>query len=145
MALKISKWPLKNDGGGQWWPSEILTWVQHCIMVTAVEHDNQTRQFITSQIMIKNDIKMKFKIWDDFHFSDIHQSMNTMGPVQSKRTPFVCHFLCTRPIAFILWWMSGKWNLYLKWTWTISEKWQHATLCVFAKKINISYIQNMAL
>ena len=30
MALKNSKWPPKNDRGGQWWPSEILTWVQHC-------------------------------------------------------------------------------------------------------------------
>ena len=28
MALKKSKWPPENDGGGQWWPSEILTWVK---------------------------------------------------------------------------------------------------------------------
>ena len=29
MTLKNSKWPPENVGGGQWWPSEILTWVKH--------------------------------------------------------------------------------------------------------------------
>ena len=30
MALKNSKWLPENDGEGQWWPSEILTWVKQC-------------------------------------------------------------------------------------------------------------------
>ena len=31
-------------------------------------------------------------------------------------TPFGCHLLCMRSIAFILWWMSEKWNLFLNCT-----------------------------
>ena len=41
-------------------------------------------------------------IRDEFHFSDIHRSMNAMGPVQSShdalRRPLTLH----EPIAFII-------------------------------------------
>ena len=38
-----------------------------------------------------------------------------MGSAQSKSDvlPFRRHLICTRPIAFILRWMSEKWNLFL--------------------------------
>ena len=33
--------------------------------------------------MNKNDVKTKCKYKSEFHFSEVHWSMNAMGPVQS--------------------------------------------------------------
>ena len=60
-------------------------------MVMAVERNNQARQIIYSQDLNQNFTnngqkrrkKQSINIRDEFHFSEIHGSMNATGPVQS--------------------------------------------------------------
>ena len=60
--------------------------------MTAFERNNQTRQIITflraylqdlNQNSTNNEQKHSVNIRDEFHFSEVHGSMNATGPVQS--------------------------------------------------------------
>ena len=101
------------------------------VMETAVECSNQVCQFITFlcclfyrtyiktlQIMNKNNLetKCKYKRWILFFW---HSSQCERNGSHAKIMWPGRHLLCMRPIAFILWWMSDKWNLFFKSTYTL--------------------------
>ena len=41
--------------------------------------------------MNKTDVKIRVNVRDEFHFSEVHRSMNATGPVQSYVTPEEVH------------------------------------------------------
>ena len=116
-----------SDVTGKQTSSMVVETFDWChVMTTAVERNGPMRRLITFfhrvvcklytkslKIMHKTVVK-NVNIKNEFHIfwgSSKYECNGSHAKV--KVTLFGRHLLCTGPIAFILWWTSEKWNLFL--------------------------------